>query len=292
MQRLTEHNPIVIFLYYFCVLLPVLFSVDPVLSLTASVTGFLVLSVTAGFRENRKLLLLLFLPVLGAVLNPLYNHSGATPLFFLNDNPVTLESLAYGFSTGLMIFAVLLWFRSFSGVMTSDRLLYLFGALSPKLSLILSMTLRYIPLYRKQVQKTRDAQRVLGLGGDEDLYSRLRAGMRVFSVMVTWALENGVTTADSMTARGYGVGRRSFFALFRWRKGDTVLLIVCLLLTGGLFAGIGLGLLSWTWFPGIAGPEWSLGPVLCYVFYAALCVLPVILEKGEERKWKKYLSEI
>ena len=31
-----------------------------------------------------------------AVMNPIFIHSGETILFFMNDNPVTLEALIYG----------------------------------------------------------------------------------------------------------------------------------------------------------------------------------------------------
>ena len=42
--------------------------------------------------------------------------------------------------------------------------------------------------------------------------------------LLDFQLENGIITADSMTARGYGIGRRSRFSLFRWRRGDALLL--------------------------------------------------------------------
>ena len=104
-----------------------------------------------------------------------------------------------------MIVSVLYWFRTLTHIMTSDKLLYLFGSVSPKLALILSMTLRYIPLFRSQIRKTQQAQKALGLYKEDSIPDNIRGGIRIFSVMVSWALENGVITADSMTARGYGL---------------------------------------------------------------------------------------
>ena len=72
-----------------------------------------------------------------AVLNPLFNHEGATILTYLPDgNPLTLESMLYGVSAAAMMVTVILWFSCYNSVMTSDKFLYLFGRVIPALSLL------------------------------------------------------------------------------------------------------------------------------------------------------------
>lgn len=78
---------------------------------------------------------------------------GVTPLFYLsNGNAVTKEALTFGFYASVMFSAVILWFECFNVVMTSDKLLCLFGRLSPSVSLLLSMALRFVPKFGRKIR--------------------------------------------------------------------------------------------------------------------------------------------
>ena len=49
--------------------------------------------------------------LLAALVNLAFNHEGATILAYLpSGNPLTLESIAYGFAAAAMLAAVVLWF--------------------------------------------------------------------------------------------------------------------------------------------------------------------------------------
>lgn len=292
MKSFGDYNPIAVFAFYAGVTVTVMFSMDPVL-LALSLAGSLAVCVLVlGQKVRRGLWFYLLLPVILGLGNPLFNHNGMTVLFVLNNNPVTLESVCYGLAMGGMIASVMLWFRSFSEIMTSDKLLYLFGSVSPKLALILSMTLRYIPLFRSQIRKTQQAQRALGLYREDSIPDSLRGGMRIFSVMVSWALENGVITADSMTARGYGVKRRSRFAIFRFRREDGILLLVSLLLAAVTLVSSAVGAMDFVWYPALRGPGFSAVRMLGCIAYGGLCVLPLILEGKEALRWRSLQSKM
>lgn len=290
MKSFSEYNPIAIFVFYVCVLIPAMFSQNPVLISISLVSGILYYCIKNG-RKSYKGAWMLLLPIIGLIANPLFSHNGASILFFLNNNPVTLESALFGLSSGAAIAATLFWLASFTKIMTSDKLLYIFGSISPKLALILSMTLRYIPLFQKQIEKTNNAQKAMGLYKDDTAIDKIKGGIRVVSVMVTWALENGVITADSMTARGYGVGKRSRFAIFSWRKADYLLLGISLIL--GLISCVPmfLGQLSYTWYPLIWAPS-SAFKYVSYIGFAVLSLIPDYLQIKEEAKWKSLTSAI
>ena len=281
MRSFATHNPIAVAVYFLCASGIAMFSMDPVI-LGLSLAGALVcclLHRAAGWRSH-VYTFGLFLAM--AAINPLVSHGGVTVLVVLNHNPITLEAVLYGLAAGGMIISVLYWFRSFSAIMTSDKLLYLFGSLSPKLSLVLSMALRYVPLFGTQARKVRQAQTALGLYKEDNAVDSFRGGLRIFSVMVTWALENGVTTADSMTARGYGTGRRSRFTLFRWTSDDVLLLLVSLLLVA--LAVFGQRTVAYY-------PTFTLAPLtdaacLGYAAYALLVSLPLIIHGKEALKWR------
>lgn len=283
MRRFADYNPIAAATYFLCVSGVAMFSMDPVI-LALSLTGALALFLMrSGFSGGRGHLGSLALFLAMALINPLVSHGGTTVLFVLNHNPVTLEALLYGIAAAGMVTAVLYWFRSFSQIMTSDRLLYLFGAFSPRLALILSMALRYVPLFTRQLRRTQQAQKALGLYREDNVIDSLRGGLQVFSIMVTWALENGVITADSMAARGYGAGRRSRFAIFRFTWRDAVLTALSLLLAAAsLWAAAAR---AFTFYPALAAAPLSLPVTLGYGAYALLALLPVIIDGMEALRW-------
>ena len=275
-----------------CVMLPIMFFQNPFVSGAGLLSGFLYYLVKNGVRGLKNVLWIFIVPIVGAALNPLFMHNGVTVLFVLNDNPITLEAALFGLSSGIMIAAVLMWFASFNQIMTSDKLLYIFGSVSPKVALILSMTLRYIPLYKQQIRKINNAQKAMGLYKDENLIDKLKGGIRIFSVMVTWALENGVITADSMTARGYGIGRRSRFAIFKWEKQDYALLGVSLALL--IVAGVAgaTGRFSIEWYPAIVPAEGGIIAAISFAAYLILCLIPDYLQIKEETRWRSLQSRI
>ena len=98
--------------------------------------------------------------LLAALVNLAFNHEGATILAYLpSGNPLTLESIAYGFAAAAMLAAVVLWFSCWNTVMTSDKLMHLFGRVVPALSLLLSMTLRFVPRFQAKLREVTAARR-------------------------------------------------------------------------------------------------------------------------------------
>ena len=98
------------------------------------------------------------LPVLlfTAVLNPLFNHEGKTVLFYLwNDNPVTLEAVCFGLASAVLMGASIVWFNCCNAVFTTDKIIYLFGRVIPSLSLLISMTLRFVPRFKDYLRSQR-----------------------------------------------------------------------------------------------------------------------------------------
>ena len=107
--------------------------------------------------------------------------------------------------------------------MTSDKFIYLFGRIIPGLSLILSMVLRFVPRYTAQIKVISNAQKCVGRDVTQgNVIAKARNGIKILSIMTTWALENAIETADSMRARGYGLPKRTSFSIFRFDNRDKV----------------------------------------------------------------------
>lgn len=292
MRKFTEYNPIVSATHCIAVTGIAMFCMDPILLSLSLVGALLFWMIQSGGLKGKSHLYFLGLFCVVTILNPLVSHNGATVLFVMNRKPITLEALIYGMMTATMILAVLYWFRTYTEAMTSDQWLYLFGGLSPKLALILSMALRYVPLFIRQQKKVQQTQTVLGLYKEENIIDRIKGSLRVFSVMVTWALENGIVTADSMTARGYGIGKRSRYSNFRLRKGDLILLCVMVALTGITVGAVASGAIAFTVYPTFQSAEPSLWMGLGYFSYGILAILPLLVAGKEWIIWKYYVSKI
>ena len=237
---------------------------------------------------------LLPMALLAAVINPAFNHRGVTILTYLpSGTPLTLESILFGLASAGMLTTVLLWFSCLTTVMTSDKWVYLFGRILPALSLVLSMTLRFVPKFRQQFQVVQESRCCARRDTDNgSLLRRIRNLVTVFSIMVTWSLENAIETADSMKSRGYGLPGRTAFSIYRLDDRDHGLLVW---LGGcGLYLGSGwlLGALDWRYYPNLKGEPITPLTVSFWIVYLALCLTPVILQWKEERTWNCLQSKI
>lgn len=241
------------------------------------------------FFKDWKLYVPLFF--LMAMINPLISHNGQLKLFYLNGNAVTVEAIMYGLAIATMLVAVMLWFSSYNTVMTSDKFIYLFGKVSPALSLTLSISLRLVPRFRHQLAQIVQAQKVIGMDYTAgSLWHRIKCIVRILSILITWALDNAIDTADSMKARGYGIKKRSAFSLFVFERRDGVVLaIILVLFLTNLAAGF-LGTTSFYFYPTFSALKWDIGSILFYSSYLLLLSIPLIIEIREAFKWRSLKS--
>ena len=291
----TNYHPIVNLLYFTLVITFSMLITHPIAQVIALICA-ITYAVSADGKRSISFLLKFCLPMvlLTAFINPAFNHEGTTVLlYFGTGNPLTLESILYGFGSGAMLVTVILWFSSFSRVMTSDKFIYLFGKLIPALSLILSMSLRFVPKFKKQMEIVTEAQRCLGRDiSTGSMLQRLKIGITILSIMITWALENAIETADSMKSRGYGLRGRTAFSIYRMDERDKY--AVAWFGFCGLFiiAGVILNAFGFRYFPNIRYAALDMTTIPFYAVYFGLCITPVILNLTEERKWKTIYSKM
>ncbi len=289
MKEFKNYHPLVNFIYFLAVITFAMLIMHPAyvaVSLGCSFIYSVLLKGRCAIRFN----LLVILPIilfLGAV-NPLFNHEGVTILGYLpSDNPLTLESILYGLCAGSVLGSVICWFSCYNEIMTSDKFVYLFGRIMPSLSLLFSMSLRFVPRFKHQFRQVALAQKSMGHNVFEgNLIKRMKSGLSILSVMVTWSLENAVETADSMKSRGYGMPGRTAFSLFKWsvRDGFALLLLgflACVLLIATIF-----GFINVQYFPFISMAEPSVFSVVMLLCYGLLCTMPMVLEAREAKKWR------
>lgn len=295
MNEFKRYHPIVNFAYFaFAAVFSCVF-LHPAALAISLICSFAYSVVIYGIRGVKKsLAYILPLFVLAAVINPAFNHGGATILAYLpSGNPLTLESICYGLAAAVMLANMILLFSCMNGVMTSDKIIYLFGRVMPSMSLIISMTLRFVPRFARQFKAVTAAQKCIGRdAAAPGIIRKARNGLSILSVMVTLSLENSVDTADSMHARGYGLPGRSAFAIYTFTRRDTAALCTIAAAAAYVIIGAAMGALKFSCFPYIQGAELSAYGVTVFFAYFILLSMPIAAEITEVIKWKYIKSKI
>ncbi len=285
-------HPLVNFAFFLAAVLCGMFFMHPVF-LGISLVCSLAYSLYLGGRKSLKFSLLYMLPLLllVAVLNPLLNHEGATILLYINDNPLTLEAILYGVASAVMFVSMLLWFSCYNAVMTSDKFLYLFGRVIPSLSLVLSMTLRLVPRLRAQLRVISHAQKCVGRDASQgNVVRRVRNGGKILFILITWALENAVDTADSMRSRGFGLRGRTAFSNYRFDARDRAAMGILAGLFAVVLAGLFAGQNTAVYFPLVTLPPLTPFSFVVYAAYAVLLLFPLIVNLQEAIVWRRLKS--
>ena len=276
-------HPVSAAVYFFSVLIIAMFSINPVFQALA-LSGAILFCLFVCKKTKSDIFFYPVMFILIAITNPLFSHNGVTPLFFLNGNPVTKEAFLYGIDIAVALIAVMLWFKAYNEIFTEDKLLYLFGRILPETALILSMALRFIPLFKQKMHRVDEAQKAMGLYSSKSFVDRIHGRLRVFSAMIAWSLENSVDTAISMKMRGYGLKGRTHFALFRFTKSDGAVLIISLALFA--FALLGQNNITFAFYPRITALEFNFYTLSVYFSYCVLALMPAFIEVRERLLWK------
>ena len=311
----TKYHPVVNFIFFITAIVMTVVIFHPA-ALAVSLAASVASAVKFSGKKAVKYFFAFpfFVMILSMILNPLFVHKGLTVLFYIGESPVTVEAFAYGACTAMMVGAVIMWSYCYTQIMTSDRFMAVFGKIAPSTSLVFSMILRFLPRARRQAGKIASAQELLFVPPEEvaaeieagaanaadeadgqtsreqTKKTKIKKGIRVMSVLTTWALENSIDTADSMRARGYGLAGRTMYRKYRARPAD----IICGSLILALLAASVWAKASGVWdfycYPEI---EFGGRPVLpACILLAAMYAVPLVIEVWEDIKWTRSLSKI
>lgn len=291
----SKLHPTVNFIFFAFVLALSMFVMNPVCLALSLVCAFVNAVYINGIKTvNLCLKFILPMVLLVIIINPVFNHQGVTILtYFPWGNPLTLESIVYGTASAALLSSVVLWFSVFNSVITSDKLVYLFGRIIPSLSLVLSMSLRFVPKFSAQLKNVRNAQRCIGRDiSDGSVLNRIKNGIRIISIMLSWSMENAIETADSMKSRGFGLKGRTAYSIYKFDRRDLIVLIIVSLLGVMVSVAVIAGVIDFYYFPLIKGNLTDIMSIATFFLYGILMLIPTILNAGEGIKWKRLRSAI
>lgn len=217
--------------------------------------------------------------VLSSLVNPLFSHRGKTILFYFpTGNAMTLESLVYGLTTGVMIGSIMLWVMALSNNMDSTKLISTVGQKAPTIATILALVFRFIPRYAMQANKTKKVLKA----NEITTGNRVKDAASVFDITTTWALESSIETSYAMKARGYGQTKRTFYNKYKFKIKDGVVIAASFIIMGLIVFGFAKGWMHQSFYPQVSQKNCP----AVYITYAVFCLIPVGINIGEYVRWQ------
>ncbi len=279
-------HPLVSMAYFVAAVALTLACNHPLFALISLVGAGLFSLMLRGGRETvQTLKFIVPMGLIVALGNPLFNHRGATMLFMLFDQWITLEAIIYGVASASSLGAIIMWFACYQRVMTSDKFLYIFGNIAPNTALLITMTLRFIPKLKRDAAEIAAAETMLN-GKPIRLTKKIGAAVTRLSVLLTMSLENAVCTADSMRSRGYGTARRTTFHLFHFDMLSGIVLCIVFSLGGicTLARIFGYGYMQF--YPRIEDSLYGMGGAITCAAFAAVMLFGAAMELKEALVWR------
>ncbi len=283
MKPFESFHPFTNFIFFFLVILFTGIMANPLLTALSCLLGVITFYAFKK-KEDHSFGPLFAFCLLAGLINPLVSHEGATILFYINTSPVTQEACIYGVHLALQLLQLILWFKILSLSLTSDHIMCLFGKISPRLSLLFSMVLRFVPEFSAQMRSMENAAKVMGMYSDDTIISRIKGKSRIFLSVAGYSLEHGIITADSMEARGYSLPHRTSYQRFSFHRRDYFMLGLIVLLSIPLIIALFLKVDRTVFYP-LFKLQISAGGLFMIVLpaFILLCIPLIILLREEGR---------
>ncbi|MCK9470605.1 MAG: energy-coupling factor transporter transmembrane protein EcfT [Bacilli bacterium] len=292
-MNITKYNPAVILIYFISNILITMLTKNPVFIMLSFVSIIIFSLIIKSPNKLLKNILFMFAIIIIATLtNPFFNSLGKTVIFTIGKTEFSLEAMSYGFFTALMIIAVVLWFRNYNLIMTSDKFLYLFSKYFPNLSLIISMVLKLIPELLIKLKDYDYAQKVIGIYAKRGFIKKLKNKFLILGSLFSYAIEDSLQSAISMKARGYGLKEKTHFTTYKFRLRDFTFAFLTISLTLSIFILSYDTIINFSFYPRMSELSFDNLSIISYGLFLLLANLASILHLKEKIKWHYLKSKI
>ncbi|MUK87494.1 energy-coupling factor transporter transmembrane protein EcfT [Ornithinibacillus sp. L9] len=287
-------HPFVLFVYYVYIITSLMLYQHPFFLLTAlCLVVYVHVLLDRGEQLKRWIWMLVLMSIFIFILTPFFNRRGNHVLFYLFDNPVMLEAVIQGVMIALTLMCILAVFITFNIVMTSDKFLFIVSKWFPKWGMLIMLSMRFVPLLRKRLQDIEQVQQVKGVSLRQGtVRQRAKNGMLLMQILLTFSLEESIQSGDSMTARGYGLQKRSKYHPYEmthrdWALGFVMTVFFGIILYGWWLEDGVLALLPALEPIWLSGREWFF-----YAIWFMFIGIPIFVEGREVLKWKYYQQKM
>lgn len=281
MNAFERLHPGVIGLYFLGVLVLLMSCRHPI------VLGFGLISglIQIAYFEGKKALVFhvkstVPFGVLCGLLNPVFNHQGVTVLAYVGNNPITMESIYYGIVIACFMINMILWFALFYTMMDSDKIMQLLSPIFPTIGLLFAMVLGFVPKMKRRIKQQQLVQKTIFKK------KSFKLQIQMFSMVISWALEQAVETADAMKARGYEQPHHSSYRKYCWHRKDWQMLALVLVICMAQYGFVFFHSFQTLYFPMIAIQN-NHFTILAGMIFLIFSFIPMIYEVKEAFRWRR-----
>lgn len=223
------------------------------------------------------------------LVNAVFVRAGSTVLLYgprvpgLGKIKITLEAICFGAAMGIRLLVIISAFCLYTHAVHPDKVLKLFSRLGSKSVLAVTLSTRLFPLMARDALRIAEVQRCRGVKLDTgSRWQRLKNRLPIINVLLLSSLERSLQVAESMQARGYGSGKRTYYSRDLWRPRDFLILsAVAVSLAAGIMAAL-QGWSGYTFYPRLE--EFRLDELKMAILVALTLTVPAVLGWG----WKKW----
>lgn len=225
-----------------------------------------------------------------AILNPLINSQGTHVIIYGPRIPlwgnldITLEAVLYGLTAALSVFTVIMIFGFTSTILNPDDLLGMLSRFSFRSSLSAALAVRLYPSMVNEAREIKEVQLVRGerlKGGGR--WSRVKAHMPMLLSLFQGSLDRAASIAESMSARGFGSGRRTRLRRHLFRARDAIIIALSLAMLSVVVITAVTGKGAYSFFPTTDNP-WSNLNLAAWITLAVVFSFISVLS----RSWKRW----
>ncbi len=295
MKSFSSYHPFVLLMFYSAMIFITIFSVHPFILASSFICSIIFYSILEKNSELLSEYLFYFVFFIFIILlNMLFSHDGVTPILFINDKPITMESFYFGISTASTLCSVLFWSKAYFKIFTVDKFLFLFSNIVPKLSLILSMSMQFISVIKRDFVRIKNAQITLGIFSDESYFTNLYSNLLVARTVLTKSLETSIDKSDSMKARGYFNNsiKRSTYYKYKIYNRDKIIMSIFFIFSFLFVVFYAMKPMIFNYYPEMSKIELNIYFAVQMISFFIIAVLPIIIEIKEELYWRYLQSKI
>ena len=288
-MRFDSYHPMINFIYFTAAIACTVCFHHPVFLAISFACAFLYSVKLNGWKNLLFNLCLMVLALAYAGWYSSYNHFGVTNLQVnYIGNQITLESVVYGAVQGVTVAAVVMWLCCIFKLITADKVVYLFGRISPKLSLFLSILLRAIPRIKVRAKRIELSRQGIGRGIRQgNVWKRFLHLLSLISILVTWTMEDFVESSNSMKSRGYSLRGRTAFSIYRFDNRDRGLVIAFFWCLTVVLMAVLFNQTTIHFDPVIIMNKITALSYGFYTVYAVFLLLPMVLQMVGEYRFEK-----
>ena len=288
-MRFDSYHPMINFIYFAAAITCTVCFHHPVFLAISFACAFVYSVKLNGWKNLLLNLCLMVLAVAYTGWYSSYNHFGVTNLIAnYIGNQITLESVVYGAVQGVTAATVIMWLCCIFKLITADKVVYLFGRISPKLSLFLSILLRTVPRIKVRAKRIELSRQGIGRGIRQgNVWKRFLHLLSLISILITWTMEDFVESSNSMQSRGYSLRGRTAFSIYRFDNRDRGLVIAFFWCLTVVLMAVLFNQTTIHFDPVIIMNKITALSYGFYAVYAVFLLLPMVLQMVGEYRFEK-----